>query len=837
MSHRSTTGLLLAALLIAACDDRVSSDGTPADGGVELDLGAADASPDRGDSPTPDAEADAQADPVDAMPSVDAMVDAGMRSPTETTPLDGPVPEQPRAVELPADAELLPELGRPCRGDLYVIDGKPEGVLPLGAGLYANLGEAMQALARERFAVWFCAPDEPCEGGERLVVRSAPLFQAELVGEADAERFLQLWFEVDGARLEVRDVAQCDVLRALRSEILNVGSDVNSYVGRACDAVAQSPSAPTAEMRTWHLERLGLRPDGAVGPPDPNAPPVHIALIDTGIDPAVAEAIGAVDHAEPGDAPALHGTAMAILARQAAPDARIHVFPALGPDHAGPLGGVAHAIARALAALPAGEPVVLNLSLGWPPELNRHTRLTGTVLDGVEGQACEAVEDPTATPVRWILGRAAVAGRPVFVAAGNRDDEAWLNARVVEEQPVFDRCAQDWQAEIRAQPSKLFYPAQWGLERTCLDEDPPESPGRRLAIPISAVDSRDQAATLSTPYVHVPLFAPGQHIVVDAPADRRPPSICVDGDTEPPRAPPGALRLPATLSGTSAATALTSGLAARFLGAVAARGLDARAIDLRTIELLLYAAAEPVCLGRRAFEDDFRRVAWPRLGSLAACPTLDAALDCLAANDDDAPLPRSAVPGACAEALSACGAPPPDAVDCPSYAVPDWRAAECTPLRDAGPDAPDLTRTCDGGCPFDALAPDRYSVGTVGPQPQDPWCPDCRFNVQPPPGGGPALVTLDIALNPSAPADTEIVLPVLWVEDDLGGDAYVTLEDYVPLPYWKPGAGFSISGVKVSVPDPMVDWSKVDARLVLYVEQPDGKTIVRDLSPLRVILP
>ncbi len=792
---------------------------------------SSDGTPDSSDGMTgmPDAIPDGIADGMtDSQPADMASPDA-IPGPAPVTALDDPLPAEPSPVGLPDDAVVLEVYGRPCRGDLYVVDAVHGGSAPVAD--FAPVVADMQARARRDFAAWFCVDGAPCAGADRVTAVGERLLSPERVGPESAGRFHRLWFELDGERLTARDGAQCDIVSALRTAVDSHGDLLAANIARACDAVAQSPARPTPEMLSWHLDRMGL--DG------PGAPvvPVHVALIDTAVDPAVAASIDLEVHPGSTATPAIHGTAMAALIRQAAPDARLHLFPALSVDHTGPVGDVARAIADALAVMPAGLPRVINLSLGWPPEARGLTDLAGDVLGGRPGQ-CLTIESPTGAPVRHMLARAADQEVPVFTAAGNRSDLRWLGDQLELDEDERDVCARDWRGEVRGQPPKLFYPAQWGLERSC---EAGEDVGRRLAIPVGAHDSRDRAATLHVDFGFATLMAPGQHVMVDGPARPRRASICVDGDTTPPVDADLAVRLPATLSGTSVATALTSGLAARWLGHIPDRpDLDPDEVTPRQLEFLLYASGRPLCPGRRVFpEVQYRGLWWPGMAALAACDDLPALLGCLVAQDDDLPALISETIAACRARFVQCGVDPdPAAPDCAADppAEPDWADAECLPLRPDDPDAPDLSRPCIGDCPFVALAPDRYSVGSLGPQPQDPWCPDCRFTARVAPGGGLAYGSLDIALNPDAPADTEIVSPLLWVETERGTDVYVNLADYVPHSYWKPGAGFTISGLKLSVPDDPVLWTKLDARLVLYVQQPDGKTIVRDVSPLRLIV-
>lgn len=837
--------LALLALSALGCDDEVAGAAVDAmfDRGADampdvspdaiadaqtLPDGNIDGAPDASESSdgTADSMPDASDDTPDGMPQPDALPDVSPR-PQAVLPLDDELPPEPTAVALPDDAVVYTAFGRPCRGDLYVVDAIFDSPAPVAD--FAPVAAELEARARRDFAAWFCAEGAPCDGADRVRAAYEQLLPAETVGAEDAGRFHRLWFEVDGVRLTADDGAQCDIVTALRAAVDAHGDLAAANVSRACDAVAQSPTRPTPEMLGWHLERMGIVDDGAP------TTEVHLALIDTAVDPAVAEAIDLRVHPGPVDTPAIHGTAMAILARQVAPDAVLHLFPVLDADHVGPVGDVARAIAHAMDVMPAGAPRIINLSLGWPPESRSITRLTGTIRDGQPDQ-CAVDEDPVGAPVRHMLDRAADGEAMVFAAAGNRNEQRWLDDRLVQQPDLRDACAIGWQGELQVQSPKLFYPAQWGLERSCRAGD---ARGRRLAVPVGAHDERDRAAALQVDFGFATIIAPGQHVMVDGPAVPRGPSICVDGDTPPPLDAQPSVRLPATLSGSSVATALTTGLAARWLGRLdAALGFDPDEVTPRQIELLLHATGRPLCLGRRAYlQVGYRGVRWPGMAALAQCRNLPALLNCLTTEDDGLPPALGETVAACSDRFEGCGVDVAPAADCEAERppAPDWADAECLPLRPDDPEAPDLSRACDGPCPFDGLAPDRYSVGGLGPQPQDPWCPDCRFTVQTG-AGGVGRVTLDIALNPDAPSNTDIVSPILWVETESGAHVYVALQDYVPRPYWKPGAGFTIGGIKMTLPDDPPLWGKVDARLVLYVQQPDGKTIVRDVSPLRLIV-
>src|SRR5690606_3005364 len=66
-----------------------------------------------------------------------------------------------------------------------------------------------------------------------------------------------------------------------------------------------------------------------------------------------------------------HGTAMAAFVRQIAPGASLTSYRVLDANGLASVGSVAAAIDRATADLAAGEPTVLNLSLGVPAELSQ----------------------------------------------------------------------------------------------------------------------------------------------------------------------------------------------------------------------------------------------------------------------------------------------------------------------------------------------------------------------------------------------------------------------------------------------------------------------------------
>ncbi len=294
----------------------------------------------------------------------------------------------------------------------------------------------------------------------------------------------------------------CGWIAHLRTRARAMGG-AQLYVGRECLAGGlASPGAPD-----WPLEVMG-KPAAPAGQPAP------IAVIDSGFKRRP-------DWTAPGIAPRSskhpHGRMVRAAIRQLTADVgvpRLLDYRVLGPDGSAPLANVARAIDAAV--FDADGPRVINLSLGWPPELERRRAI----------ESCGELEDPIGEAVRYTLAMAHLrdAGQlranpgqvdpngptAVLIAGGNRptlfgqDVTPYYAAHHrVDLAPLAGDCSQ---------PSGdgLFYPAQWARRRTCLAGEPAIAPMR--VTPVGATDHRDLRSPLSAPEMTPILVAPGTAI-------------------------------------------------------------------------------------------------------------------------------------------------------------------------------------------------------------------------------------------------------------------------------------------------------------------------------------
>ncbi len=763
---------------------------------------------------------------------------------------------------------------RTCRDDLFFVEVPIAAAPPpLLATSLADVGLLLQAEARKARvgAAWFCAAPG-CAADPLMKVVVEDLLPAR-GGDLDA-RFFRLWFEDSaGARVPVTEAARCDVMATLRFLLIEeLGDDFNPltlFVGRECEATGQTPSEATAtpERRTWHLDALGIDPASVrLGEPNPAAPTVHVAVVDTRVDRALATNLGAEivlpDGAvgpgacvgpEADGPPHRHAGVMGLLVRQAAPDARITFYPALGQDNRTPVGEVARALDRALHAptLQPGEPLLINLSLGWPEELSSASPLGGPIkvgphFDVTPGGTCATVEDPVGESVRGLLRVAYERDRTqggltvAFAAAGNRAGEG---PRQPGTRPNWARPPAPLDYELDGcmpagwDDGESFYPAELHRDLTCAPGTRAGGTARPTTAALGGVDRRGRISIMTPPGADIALFAPGQHVYVDAdpawpcalPATAEDPA-CAPGDP----LPGAALQLPTALSGTSVATALTTGVAARLLGELTTPN-GPPPLDRGTLIRLLYVTGRPLCGGAGVASP--RQVAWDRLQQAATCPAFFDLLGCLQLPDTDArDIDGALLPG-CAAALTACGLD--DVPDCAAAPDPDPAAApvDAPACLDAGDPAErlDAPACVAAPCDFEDEAVDRYTAGALGPQPDDPYCPDCSAFFRRRAADGYPLADLQLPLFAGAAPGTDLARPTLVLYGPDNRAWSVDLTRVVPEPEWVPGAAIKITDLKL--PSGMTrysnaDWRRMDATLLLYVLPPGGKYYSIDKSPL-----
>lgn len=276
----------------------------------------------------------------------------------------------------------------------------------------------------------------------------------------------------------------CDVLSQIRSTYQRLSPDGPPiYVGRECAAVGLG--AFDVADGDWPLAVMG-----APAEPAP-ADGVRVALLDTAPDPGS------------------HGDAMRALISEVA-DVTIAAYPVLGADGTGTLSDVAVGVDRALAEART-TPLVVNMSIGWPPELEQPR----------DGLGC--LEDPAGEAVRYTLLMARLrdegalaAGHDgptaVVMAAGNR-------ATMVAHQVRADDGVDPFGARTPTR-QQLFYPAERVRDAAYLASinrsfDVDDASGDDWKTPLAAVaatDVHDLRSAFSPPAMTHRLVAPGVRV-------------------------------------------------------------------------------------------------------------------------------------------------------------------------------------------------------------------------------------------------------------------------------------------------------------------------------------
>lgn len=738
--------------------------------------------------------------------------------------------------------------GRPCRSDSFFVEAET----PYGAPISAATHDAMQAVrigleaeANLRKSAWFCDGDPACPLGTIRVVaervlppRPAPAWRA------DAHlRFWRFIFRpLDaGPPLEVSDSAQCAVVRSLKNRVevqrVTLGINAHFAVGRECEALAQGGAEATADeaMRTWHLDRLFGRDvtsaEVATGAPT-RTPLADVAVVDTGLEPTIASALGATHWpGPPAEALHRHGSAMALLIRQLAPEAALQSYRALDTAGAGRTSEVARAVDAALFNRPAGRPLIVNLSLGWPASFSAPAELRGVTAD--QG-TCSVLEDGVGRAVAHVLAGARAlddAGFPTFVASATGNRPGPHDAcRLIQELggPLGTVCSID----AAPRPS-WFFPAAWNT--VAAPSPVAGQPARHVATAVSGIDRKDRPQVLSIPRAEAPLVAPAEHVYVWHPAAAPHPvqPICSGGQPAP------AIALPAAFTGSSVSAALVAGAAAFVQDARLASQQAPLSQD--TLTRLLYLTGEPVC---RTNTDGLsvRRLSMRRLQRALKTTSCQALLACAA--EPSFPALTPATLASCGPALAACGlaeAPGSEAITCARIALGaelGWAAGYDAPVcataslddPSPAPSGADPVLCPSGVCPFASL-PDRTLVGTLGPLPGDPFCPDCLL-VRDTSAG---TLTLHGEVEQGLKADTEVLAAWLVVEwKDAAGtlqSAFVPLEG-VELKEWTPGATFTVS-LPASKLD-FVSWPSAKAELAVDLVSSANPLPASDVSPLRI---
>ncbi|MDP1830127.1 MAG: S8/S53 family peptidase [Archangium sp.] len=499
-------------------------------------------------------------------------------------------------------------------------------------------------------------------------------------------------------------------------------------VSRSCDAVVQdAESGASASTLEWSTKRVEAMPT-------PGLQAIDVALIDTGVDKAWRSALGVVAE---GALPSFervtraeyhpHGAQMAALIRSVAPNARIRSYRALDGRGMGSLVSVARAVDDAVfdPAISTGtrKPLIVNLSLGAPPDLAGPTYLTGPRPDG---SGCSSWEDGQGETLRYVLH---VAGQfelmqqqGVFVAAsgGNTPLEfASTSMGSVVGGSATTVCSG---VNSALPAASSFLPAAFGERASCR-----ASATWLPVLPVGASTFEDRRSVVTRFQAEPRVYAPGERVFAVSSAFPSAGTAAACGATDIGFA--HALESPGPVTGTSAAAALTSGAAAHLMGSQYGGPLLSgwRAADMAR---LLYLTGQPLC-SAKGVPGVGRRISITRATEAVSSPSCSALRSCLrSASHPVGPMVGAATESVCASAVATCfGATA--SLACPAFAEePGWGSyadnlvpgASCA----ASWMAPLGLRV---PAPL-ALFPDQQLSG-LGPQPSQSGCPNCSLMAQP----------------------------------------------------------------------------------------------------------
>ncbi len=597
-------------------------------------------------------------------------------------------------------------------------------------------------------------------------------------------------------------------------------------VARSCGASVQDVEAtlPSSTV-SWANTRIGA----AVPPPGTPAP-VDVALIDTGVDPTWQSTLGVVVERElPPFETGLpspvhpHGAHMAALIRSVAPTANLWSYRALDRNGQGSLSSVARSVDFALfdngRAFSRTAPLVVNLSVGAPPEFAKPAALTGV-------DSCETWEDGAGETLRYVLavaGEMDAAGPAVFIAASSGNsvlERAATTAKLSENRGT----AQTPCAGLDAAPAQSsFLPAAFGEQASCRGVV-------RWApvLPVGATTYGDALSTVTLRGSMPFLMAPGERVFANHPALPRAPSALECGSSFVSRG--RGLEMPASVTGTSASSALVAGAAARLLGSFPA-GPVPSGWRASTMARLLYLSGQPLCTKGVAQPQrrlDVSRAEEMMKRSSTACSNLRACVG-------------SASRGRLVDGLTAsdCGSLPESCVlptfqGCPSSLRESSWKAPYSPWVFGGASSCRLAWGAATGPRI--LAPMRLwssvsdvHLGQLGPQPGGSGCPTCQLLVT---SSVEVVFELSDAFDPSAQfADAFLVifdrdkLPLTFLKVSDGRD-------------WWPG---QVGSLRVEGGEPYAEGllsGDYTAAFDLGVVTRDSEErVVRLVSPLAVVKP
>lgn len=670
------------------------------------------------------------------------------------------------------------QINRPCRIDEYFVD-VPTWASPSWSTSAAFAANLKSKLDPNILASWFCTgPGCPLATDLESVVTTVltPRTATDQAWRNDGDRrFFRVGFrnKRTGRGMVPLNTAGCLVVRRIRTAANLSAGGTPLYVGRECDGSALgSPMelTPSQAMLDWPALSMNI-PSGQVvsdGPTD-------LVLIDTGVDPNVAQASDVAIYQQQSFGPTgtlhPHGTAMALFLRQTAPNARLHDARALGNDGHSTSKPLATAIDWALFSVRRpNTPLVLNLSLGWHQSFSSYVPLS----DG----SCSTWEDPFGEPVHYLLTGAAKSQIAEVVAAAGNDPSTGFRLFPWTTTPPSGAAIPPACAELDSE-NRWFYPARWNVQSSCFSDLAPVY----AATAVSGIDSRNRISNLGVTGYEAAIVAPGDHVYAKhgmAPA--RTNTLC-----DPTLEAPGP-SLPRAFSGSSVSSAYAAGAIAR--AQVARIGQGRGGLPAGEAKKLLYLTGRSMC--RDGYPVDApipRELDIGRLDAVLQQPTC---ISDLLACSGSSELILPTILDDCVNALATCGLEPHGSSVCkPLQEGVKWPSTYSESTCSHPWTASSVTEAlCGSGTPCDTEQQfDKQQTGSVGPQPEGVGCPECRIVC------GPAYATLEGQINKTYSAATTFTQPKLLVEVPGVGTKTIHLygSGMPPPSYWFPGAFVSIN--------------------------------------------
>jgi hypothetical protein len=540
------------------------------------------------------------------------------------------------------------------------------------------------------------------------------------------ERYFSSVFGASGwSAAEVRPEFACHAVTEIRAKAAAIRGitipDCTStncaqpsvLVARSCEAVAQDVEAfVTPAVRNWAQSTMKAAPNASLQP-------VTIALVDTGVPPAYRSALR-VDsewsaHASTAYHP--HAAHLAALIQSVAPHSRIASYRALDQNGMGTVSQVARAMDEALfASFGNRRPMVMNVSLGLPPDFTRRARLTGAA-------SCSTFEDGVGESMRYVLENATILdeqGPTVLVVASSGnvplETAATTNWAPWAAGNSLTPCEGGLLA-ANAPGASAFFPAGYGAMRSCTP-----SGSRWLSVlNVGASDRSDRRSVLTLRKPAPLLLAPGEAVVADGPGLPR-----IDSTVRCDSLATGLERgfeMPAVISGTSASAAFVSAAAAQVM----ARRPD-RVWKGPALSRFLYMTAAPVCEG--GSRSGRRRLDIGLAEQALVSPWCQQLRECVAA-PSAGPVLAETTFESCRAAAAACTGVV-EATSCSSRRVADapWSvdavSAATASVCDPSWGTAAVTRSGNRFFGPNSVYPDVH-LGGLGPQPASSGCPSCQF--------------------------------------------------------------------------------------------------------------